>query len=67
MSAVPSPNAPSSIARRITARMESSCAGLGAAADCPITKVRSVVAPTNDPALTEMPCRSIASSQAPKP
>ncbi len=67
MSAVPSPNAPSSIARRIAARMESRGAPVAAPMRRPMPYSRSVLAPTNEPTFGEMPFASIARSQVSKP
>ena len=55
------------MARRITARIVSSSAGVGGPTAMPLAYIRTVAPPTNDPTFTDMPCRSIALSQASKP
>ncbi len=67
MSALATPNAPSSIARRTTARMVSSSAGVAGPSAWPLAYARTVAAPRNEPKLTDAPCRAIASSQFANP
>ena len=61
------PNAPSSIARRTTARIVSSSAAFGLPIASPFAYTRTVAAPMNEPTLGDVPCACIASSHAPKP
>jgi hypothetical protein len=62
---VDSPSAPSAIPRATSVRIESSCAGVGAAADIPITWRRTAPSGTYSAALVPMPSRVHVSSVRP--